>query len=265
MDTTKTVAAGALPGVGDSKEEILEYLRDSGMLDVLREELAAEPSNPFAEAGADGVVEFGAGIGSGGFPWMYWRKADGRIITGPEPRETMYAIYQRKGFKPLRQYGLLPTPGSPVPCCKGKFMRTEQFHCLLARDGAKEFPLEQILRAGWHVNPPVVHGKAVTFPQLAGRNVEQADCDECDRAIYGLEGTNEVVATLRQHAKAAHGLNRRDVDEMLWRTGYYKERKPERPSPRQTPSVCPGCGFEAASTFGLRAHQRSHKTTVPTG
>ena len=213
-----------------TKEELLEWLRESGMIDEIKDELmTALPQAQFSEADADGQIQFSAGMGSGGFPWIYWRKADGRIITGPEPRETMYAIYQRKGFTPLPKYGLLPTPGSPVPCCKGKFMRTEQFHCILARGGAKEFPLEQIIPAGWHIRPPVIHGKKIEFPQIKGRKIEEVACDECDRPIYGLGGTTQIVTTLRQHARAAHGMSRRDVDDMLWRIGYYAEPKAARP------------------------------------
>lgn len=219
MDTSEAGATAA--PVGDSrpsKEEVLAYLTESGMLDVLREELAMTPNNQFAEVNSEGVVEFSQGMGTGGFPWIYWKKADGRVITGPERRETMYPIYIRKGFTPMEKYGLLPTPGSPVPCCKGKFMRTDQFHVLLARGGAKEMSLEQIVYAGWHENPPVIHGQTIEFPQLKGKHIDKVECDECDKPIYGVKG--RLIATLRQHCKAVHGLARRDVEEMLNRVGY---------------------------------------------
>lgn len=226
--TTETLDATGL-----SREELLEMLRDSGVLDDLKDELRAEgPMNPFAgtDEGADALQ---AGLGSGGFPWQYWRKKDGRIITGPEPRETLYRTYQRKGYTPLSQYGLLPTPGSAVPCCPKKFMRTEQYHVLMARGGAKEFPIDQIINAGWHVKPPVIHGKTIKFPQLKGVAVEEVQCDECDKPFWGVKDSRTIVQSLRQHCQASHGFNRREVDDMLYRVGYYTEAPKSAPRGRQ--------------------------------
>ena len=226
--TTETLDARGL-----SREELLEFVRESGVMEELKDELRADsPVNPFASAdeSADALQ---AGMGSGGFPWQYWRKKDGRIITGPEPRETLYATYQRKGYKPLPEYGFLPTPGSATPCCKGKFMRTEQFHVLLARGGAKEFPIEQIIAAGWHITPPVIHGTVIKFPQLRNIVIEQADCDECDKPFYGVAGSRTVITSMRQHCNARHGFNRREVDDMLYRIGYLTEAPKARPQSRQ--------------------------------
>ena len=226
--TTETLDARGL-----TREELLDLVRESGVLEELKDELRADaPMNAFANSD-EGADSLQAGMGSGGFPWQYWRKKDGRIITGPEPRETLYRTYERKGYRPLPEYGLLPTPGSPVPCCRNKFMRTEQFHVLLARGGAKEFPIEQIIAAGWHLKPPVIHGKVIKFPQLKGVVIEQADCDECDKPFYGVAGSRSVVQAMRQHCNARHGFNRREVDEMLYRIGYLQETPKTVPGPRQ--------------------------------
>ena len=227
--TTETLDA-----TGMDREQLLEMLRESGVLEELKDELRADgPMNPFSGAGADSGVDMGAGLGSGGFPWQYWRKRDGRIITGPEPRETLYRTYQRKGYTPLPQYGRLPTPGSPVPCCTNKFMRTDQYHVLFVNGGAKEFPLNQILAAGWHLKPPVVHGKTVKFPQLKGVEIDEVQCDECDKPIWGVKGSSTIVQGLRQHCKAVHNFNRREVDDMLYRVGYYTEAPKSSPRNRQ--------------------------------
>ena len=219
---------------GISREEMIEWVRESGLLDELAGELRESmgPANQFLNAD-EGLDRLEQGIGSGGFPWMYWRKTDGSVITGPEPRETMYRIYISKGYTPLPTYGLLPTPGSPMPCCRGKFMRTEQFHVLLARGGAKELSIQQVIAAGWHERPPVVHGKKVTFPQLKGLVIEHVECDECDKNFYGQSGTNQIIQALRQHCRAAHEFNRREVDEMLYRIGYLTEEPKKTPVRRR--------------------------------
>lgn len=229
--TTETLDATGL-----NREDLLEMLRESGVLEELKDELRADmPSNAFANVddGADGMQ---AGLGSGGFPWQYWRRKDGRIITGPEPRETLFRTYQRKGYTPLPEYGLLPTPGSPVPCCPKRFMRTEQFHVLMARGGAKEFPIAQIINAGWHKKPPIIHGKAIKFPQLKGLIIEEVQCDECDKPFWEVKGTNVIVGQLRQHARAVHNFNRREIDDMLYRIGYYSEAPKAAPRARQRPA-----------------------------
>ena len=148
-----------------SRAELLDLVRESGIMEELADELrAVGPTQQFA-ADDEGFANLEQGLGSGGFPWNYWKKRDGTVITGPEPRETLFRTYQRKGYEHMPVYGKLPTPGSPLPCCKG-FMRTDQFHVLFARGGAKEMSLPQILSAGWHLQPPTVHGKRIEFPQL---------------------------------------------------------------------------------------------------
>src|SRR3990167_2156819 len=163
-----------------TREDLLQLVRESGVLEELADEVRSiGPAHQFA-ADDEGFVRLEQGLGSGGFPWNYWRKKDGTVITGPEPRETLYPIYQRKGYTHMPQYGALPTPGSPLPCCRG-FMRTDQFHVLLAKGGAKEMSLSQILAAGWHLKPPVIHGKPATFPQLKGIAIEDVEGDECGK------------------------------------------------------------------------------------
>lgn len=205
-----------------TREDLLKMVRESGILEELADEVRATgPAHQFA-SDDEGFVQLEQGLGSGGFPWNYWRKRDGTIITGPEPRETLFRTYQRKGYEHLPQYGPLATPGSPLPCCRG-FMRTDQFHVLLARGGAKELSVQQVLAAGWHRNPPVVHGKTIVFPQLEGLEIENVECDECDKPFAGIAGTNRVVNGLRQHCQAVHGFGRREVDEMLYRIGYLND------------------------------------------
>ena len=213
-----------------SKEELMALLRENGILDELKDELMESmPTNRYAGEGGDGIEQ---GMGGGGFPWRYWKRRDGRVITGPEPRETLYQIYIRKGYTPLPQYGNLPSPGAPVPCCPNLKMKEQQFHVLLANGGAKELAIAQVLAAGWHENPPTVHGKKITFPQMKDVVVDSVECDECDKPIVGVKGTNQIISAMRQHCRAAHNMSRRDVDEMLWRIGYL-DNEPKKPPVRR--------------------------------
>lgn len=225
-----------------SAEDLRRLIRESGLLEEMREELMdSMPVNAF-QPDEEGMANLEAGMGGGGFPWQYWKRRDGRVITGPEPRETMYQIYAKKGYVPLPQYGKLPTPGSPVPCCPNLKMKENQFHVLLARGGAKELSIQQVISAGWDVNPPHVHGKRIDFPQLESVEIDRIQCDECDKDIVGVRGTNQVIQALRQHAKSVHGFARRDVDEMLYRIGYYSEAPRKAPVRRRGVSRAPASG-----------------------
>lgn len=217
-----------------SREELKQLIRESGVLDEMLRE--AEAITPVSFHSSDeGMSDLERGLGSGGFPWGYWRKKDGRVITGPhvDYNETLLRTYVRKGYTPLSRYGKLPTPGSRVPCCPQFNQKDNQYHVLLANGGAGELSVGQVLDAGWHINPPVIHNKTISFPQLAGVEVESVECAECDKPIYGIAGTRDIIQKLRQHCRGAHEMPRRDVDEMLWAIGYYSE-EPKR-APRRRP------------------------------
>lgn len=226
----------ALPE-GMTRESLVEFLRDSGLLDELKSDLLAEmPSSRFIPD-KDGMDQLEGGMGSGGFPWQYWKRLDGRIILGPEPRETLYQIYMRKGYTPLPQYGLLPTPGSRVPCCPNLTMKDHPYHVLMARGGAKEMAVQELVNAGWHLKPQVVHGKKIVFPQLKGVKIEDITCPECDKPIHGIAGTNQVMQVMRQHGRAAHDFSRRDTDEALYAIGYLREEPINLPRRRSRPAA----------------------------
>lgn len=208
-------------------QQVLKQLRDSGMLSQLQADLKDDLEDDLQRnrfmGDSEGLEGAENGLGSGGFPWRYWKRNDGRVITGPEPRETMYAIFVAKGYQPLFEYGNLPSPGAPVPCCRHLSMKDNQYHILFAKGGAKELSVDQIINAGWHEKPPTVHGKVVTFPQLAGIEIETVECPECDKPLYGIRGTPRIIQHMRQHGRAQHGWNRRETNEMLVEAGYLSE------------------------------------------
>lgn len=203
--------------------QALEILKASGALDQLKADLSSELSEEMARSGrftGESMDIEEGGLGSGGFPWHYWKRNDGRVITGPEPRETLHVIYKRKGYVELAQYGNLPSPGAPVPCCRHLQQKDHQFHVLMANGGAKELSIDQIINAGWHEKPPVVHGRTIRFPQLEDVVIETVECPECDKPIYGVEGTNQIIVRMRQHARSAHGWTRKETSEALVEAGY---------------------------------------------
>lgn len=140
--------------------------------------------------------------GNKSVPWGYWKKENGAIVTGQfTPNEYIHNLKQ----------GWTPYENGP------RFLMTETdrrqgFRAFLDAGGAKEFPLRQILEAGWHRKPPVVNGKPVEFPQLRrdaeGRvlvpNAEGVDeplieptCPVC-RKIY------LSIHDLQRHESVAH-------------------------------------------------------------
>ena len=209
--------------------QVVKQLQSSGVLDQMLDQRKAElaeelteqmQQNRFTGEDMEGVEN---GLGSGGFPWRYWRRRDGRVIIGPEPRETMYPIYVRKQYEPLFQYGNLPTPGSPVSCCPNLQMKDNELHILMARGGAKEIAISQIINAGWHIHPPVIHGKTIVFPQLAGVEIETVECPECDKPIHGRADSQEIIVRMRQHGRGAHSWTRKETTEALVEVGYLKQ------------------------------------------
>lgn len=248
---------------GMTMGDLKDLIRESGVLDEFKAELSQEGPSEYRES-AD---EMAAGLGSGGFPWAYWRKKDGRIITGPHPdyTETLLRTYWRKGYEVLPQYGKLPPPGAATPCCPNIQMKNQQFHVLMAHGGAKEMAPIQVVNAGWHLNPPVVHGKTITFPQLNGLNIESIECDECDKPVYGIVDRKQrgVVMILRQHCEVAHKFTRRDVDEMLARIAgrAVNEQGPvvQAVLARENSFICEVCGRGFPLAVALSGHRRSHR------
>ena len=66
--------------------------------------------------------------------------------------------------------------------------------------GAKEFPVEQIIAYRWHVRPPY---REVQFPQLAGVEITNYGCPECEKGIFASVNPSEAAQMLRTHLTSA--------------------------------------------------------------
>lgn len=119
--------------------------------------------------------------------FMYWRKADGWIVTGPAwPQE--YARMVQKGMKPLDRYGRFADEPRVWD------IRRQPYRQLLQQGGASEFTVAQVLELGWHRQPPMA---GVTFPQLASVNHKDVMCEFCRRPYLSEED-------LHRHQSISH-------------------------------------------------------------
>lgn len=72
----------------------------------------------------------------------------------------------------------------------------EPWRLIFQRDGAKEFPIEQIIAFRWHVRPPY---REVTFPQLEGVDIQSYACPECKKGLFASINPSEATEQLRTH------------------------------------------------------------------
>jgi hypothetical protein len=161
----------------------------------------AGPSGP-AEVGEPSL---GGRDGGSRDRWQYYRHPDGSVVLGPAWLIEAAKLIEN-GFTPLRAYGTfwLTTnknePGGPwrpsLPSPGNKFRR------LFRMGGAKEFPAWQVVDGGWHVNPPF---PGVTFPQLEGVEILNAECPSCHRQFYSVAGRQpSAQEKLGKHEQIAH-------------------------------------------------------------
>lgn len=152
----------------------------------------------------------------------YYRKTNGWVVvasTTPSNRSD----YEYKGFTQLPQYGQFKN-GTNEP--RAKQYETdargtpwnpavEPWRMIMQRDGAKEFPVDQIIAFRWHLNPPY---KEVTFPQLEGVAITNYPCPECDKGIFSSTNSLEAAEQLRTHLTSAingrHSYSPTDLREL---------------------------------------------------
>jgi hypothetical protein len=214
----------------------------------------------------------------------YYKKADGWVVvasTTPSNRRD----YEYKGFVYLHQYGEF-TNGSAQPRAASRERDArgnpwnpalEPWRLIFQRGGAKEFPIDQIIEYRWHIRPPY---KEVTFPQLAGLEITNYGCPECDKGVFASLNPREAAIQLRTHltsgVNGSHSYTPTDlrslgqewdIDFESARSGRRvvtfdgKEEEEEEETVDLTPVkdyTCGACGYEPtgkAPWLALRNHK----------
>jgi hypothetical protein len=169
------------------------------------------------ETGPGSNEEFLADQGASGYPWQYYRRPDGWIVcapggAGPSGKRNTgaYSRYVSSGWQPIDAYGPCPVPTSTSLAVT--------MAPLLRRGGEKEFPVDQILEYGWHINPPYV---GLSFPQIDKiyESLKHFACEECDTELWANgEDEQDVVRLSRvafSHLRGTHEYTRREANLML--------------------------------------------------
>src|SRR3990172_7777242 len=142
----------------------------------------------------------------------YPRPEDGGLASGwiviAATTPSNRADYEYKAFTRLPAYGEFAN-GSAQPRAlpKEKDARghpwnpaLEPWRLIFQLNGAKEFPVSQIIAYRWHIRPPY---REVVFPQLAGAEITNYGCPECDKGIFSSLNPAEAAAQLRTHLTSA--------------------------------------------------------------
>ncbi len=137
----------------------------------------------------------------------YYRKTNGWVVvaaTTPSNRSD----YEYKGFTFLARYGeFINGTGIPRADQNERDARgtpwnpaVEPWRLIFQKDGAKEFPVDQIIAYRWHIRPPY---REVKFPQLQGREITNYGCPECTKGVFASENPAEAAIMLRTHLTSA--------------------------------------------------------------
>lgn len=141
----------------------------------------------------------------------YYRKPNDWIVVAPTTPSNRSG-YEYKGFTYLPQYGEFAN-GTNERTAKQNARddrgnpwnpAIEPWRLIFQRDGAKEFPVDQIIAFRWHLTPPY---KEVNFPQLEGVDITVYPCPECKKGVFSSVNALEASEQLRTHLTC--GINKR--------------------------------------------------------
>ena len=164
----------------------------------------------------------------------YRRSTDGWIVTAP-CWPSFESDMRFKGFVRLHQYGTFRCDmGEKNKDLRGQPLDVirEPWRLILQQDGAKEFPISQLIAFRWHINPPYAKLK---FKQLEGVNITTLYCPECEKGIFAHQEEAEAADQLRIHLMS--GINDRhrytpgDMAELakVWNIDLMPRRIGKRP------------------------------------
>ena len=218
----------------------------------------------------------------------YYRKTNGWIGVGSTTPSNR-ADYEYKGFTFLSRYAEF-TNGSAQPRAvarerdaKGNPWNPalEPWRLIFQLGGAHEFPVEQIIAYRWHIRPPY---REVKFPQLAGVEITNYGCPECDKGVFSSVNPREAAIQLRTHltsrSNGQHSYTPADLRELgkEWDIDFESARsgrrtvtveEPEEVVPVEIPDMkppgkdytCGACGYAPTGKAPWLA-LRNHKCTV---
>ena len=216
----------------------------------------------------------------------YYRRSDDGgpaanwiVIAATTP--TNRSDYEYKGFTYLQKYGEFKNGTNEARAAeherdaKGNPWNParEPWRLIFQMNGAKEFPVSQIIEYRWHIRPPY---REVTFPQLEGVEVTDYYCPECDKGVFSSVNPQEAAQQLRSHLTSgvgdAHKYTPADlqalgkeygIDFSSARVGRRPVSAPE-PVATKKKYVCEGCGYEPQGKSPWLA-LKNHKCLAPAG
>lgn len=151
----------------------------------------------------------------------YYRRPDNEWIMTLPTSLGNDRDWQLKGFQRLIKYGEFAngsTGGKPnTRDDNGNPWNPadEPWRQMFLRDGARDFPISQVLAYRWHLRPPYKEAK---FPQLDGIDIVTLECPECTRGVFASRDAQEASLWLKQHLtsqiNAQHKYTPTDLREL---------------------------------------------------
>ncbi len=134
----------------------------------------------------------------------YYHRGDNGWVVVAATTPSNRADYEYKGFTFMQQYGQFKNGTNEARARRlekddrGNAWNpaVEPWRLIFQRDGAKEFPLEQIIAYRWHIRPPY---REVSFPQLEGIDIKSYACPECKKGLFASTNPSEATEQLRTH------------------------------------------------------------------
>lgn len=135
---------------------------------------------------------------------MYYRKpntgseAGWIVVAGTNPERQNQLML--RGFIPLQQYGFTSPQDVPHEDAHYRYW----YGILSKPGGPAEFPVDQLIAYRWY-DPRFCPVPGVRFPQLAGVEIEEFDCPDCEEKRYHKSNH------LARHLFVTHGWDRADI------------------------------------------------------